>query len=225
MFGCLLLAGCANVKLTGLRELATVPQLTPSIIYVADFTLDPQSIKVETGVLPFSPVSSERFDESETLFPRLLGMPVERGVRARELVNLMATSIVEDLRSLGLDADRYGADSQLAIDGWLVRGMFIRTDEGNRISRALVGFGEGKTELEVLTSLSDLTNGAPRAFCEVGTNARSSRGAGAIISFDPYAALGRFMMGGLDLDKNVMESAGRIAREIAQTVQHHNCTA
>lgn len=223
MIGCLLLAGCANVKLTGLRELATVPEVTPRIIYVADFSLDPQSIRVETGVLPLSPVSSEKSDESETLFPRLAGMPVERAVRARELVNLMATSLVEDLRNLGFNAYRLSTNGQAAADGWLVRGTFIRIDEGNRIRRALVGFGDGKTELEVLSSLSDLANGAPRPFCELGMNARSSRGAGAIISFDPYDALGRFMICGLDLDKNVMESAGRIAREIARTIQHHNC--
>ena len=225
IIGCLLLAGCANVKLTGLRELSPVPEITPSIIYVADFTLDPQSIRVETGVLPVSPVSSDKSDESETLFPRLVGMPVERAVRARELVSLMATSLVEDLRNLGLNANRLSVNDQAAADGWLVRGRFIRIDEGNRIRRALVGFGDGKTELEVLTSLSDLASGAPKPFCALGTEARSSRGAGAIISFDPYDALGRFMICGLDLDKNVMESAGRIAMEIAQTIQHHNCVA
>jgi len=33
------------------------------------------------------------------------------------------------------------------------------------------------------------------------------------------------MFCGLDLDKNVMESADSIAREIAQTVQHRDCPA
>ncbi|MBV8356503.1 MAG: DUF4410 domain-containing protein [Deltaproteobacteria bacterium] len=225
MIGCLLLAGCANVKLTGRRELAPVPEVTPSIIYVADFTLEPQSLRVETGILPVSPVSSDKSDESETLLPKLVGMPVERAVRARELVNLMTTSLVEDLRNLGLNAYRLSANSQAAADGWLVRGTFIRIDEGNRIRRALIGFGDGETELEVLTSLSDLPRGAPRPFCALNMEARSSRRAGAMISFDPYETLGRFMVDGLDLDKNVMESAGRLAREIAQTIQHHNCAA
>ena len=206
VIGCLLLAGCANVKLTGLRELAPVPEVTPNIIHVADFTLDPQSMRLETGILPISPVSSDKSDESETLFPRLVGMPVERAVRARELVNLMASSLVEDLRNLGLNADRLSANDQATADGWLVRGSFIRIDEGNRLRRALIGFGDGKTELEVLTSLSDLASGAPQPFCALGMEARSSRGAGAIIAFDPYDALGRFMVDGLDLDKNVMES-------------------
>jgi len=73
MIGCLLLAGCADVKLTGVQELAAVPELSPRIIYVADFTLEPQRFRVETGILPVSPVSSDKSDESETLFPRLVG--------------------------------------------------------------------------------------------------------------------------------------------------------
>jgi hypothetical protein len=225
MIGCVLLAGCTNVKLSAVNGMATVPEVKPRIVYVADFNLDPQSINVETGVLPVSPVTSDKSDESETLFPRLAGMPVERMVRARELVNLMATSLVADLRDLGLNAYRLTANDQTAPDGWLVSGTFIQIDEGNRIRRALVGFGDGKTELQVLTSLSDLVTGAPRAFCELGISAHSSKGPGAIILFDLYDAIGRFMLGGLDLDKNVMESAGRIAKEIAEAIQHQSCAS
>jgi len=225
IIGCLLMAACANVKVTGRHQLALVPEIAPRTIYVGDFNLDPQSIKLETGLFPISPVSSTQSDESETLFARLAGMPTERTVRARELVELMADSIVEDLRSLGLNASRVRANGAAPAESWLVRGTFVYTDEGNRISRALVGFGEGKTELETLIWLNDMQGSAPRPFCELGTNARSSRGPGAITSIDPYEALGRFMIGGLDLDKNVMETARRIAREIAQTIQHRNCTA
>jgi hypothetical protein len=137
----------------------------------------------------------------------------------------MTASIVEDLRNLGLNASRLGAYGHAPAGSWLVRGAFVYTDEGNRIRRALVGFGEGKTELELLIWLNDLQGGAARPFCELGTNARSSGGPGAITSIDPFEALGRFMTGGLDLDRNVMETARRIAREIAQTIEHHNCTA
>jgi hypothetical protein len=225
MVACLIMAGCANVKVTALHELGAVPDVIPKAIYVADFHLDPESIGLETGILPVSPVSSEKSDESDTLFPRLFGVPVERPVRARELVNLMATTLVEDLRNLGFNAYRLNAGDQTLADGWLVTGSFIRVNQGNRLRRALIGFGNGRTELEVATSLSDLAAGIPRQFCEVSTAARSSRGAGAMISFDPLTAPGRFMLCGLDLDKNVMESAGRIARNIAQTVRQHDCAA
>jgi Domain of unknown function (DUF4410) len=221
---CLVMAACANVKVTG-RELATLPEVTPRVIYVADFSLDPRTIKLETGILPLPALNSTKSDESDTLFPKMVGVPIERTVRARELVQLMTDSIVEDLRDRGLDAYRLNAMSQAPADGWLVRGTFIYTDEGNRIRRALVGLGEGKTELQMLISLNELGTGAPRPFCEVGTSVRSSSGPGALVSVDPYGALARFMVDALDLDKNVMETARRIAREIDKTIQHHNCAA
>ena len=71
IIGCLFIAGCANVKVTGRRELAAVPEAKPRTIYVTDFGLDPQTIKLESGLLPFSPLSSTKSDESETLLPRL----------------------------------------------------------------------------------------------------------------------------------------------------------
>jgi Domain of unknown function (DUF4410) len=225
IIGCLLVAACANVRVTGGRELAAVPEVSPTIIYVSDFTLDPQTLKPETGILPLWPINSTKSDESETLFPRLLGVPIERTVRARELVQLMTDSIVEDLRNLGLNADRLTPASQAPAEGWLVRGSFIQTDEGDRIRRVLVGFGEGKTELQMLVSLNQLGAGVPRPFCEVGTTAHSRSGPGAMVSIDPFEALGRFLAEGLDLDKNVMETARRIAREIDKTIHRHSCPA
>jgi Domain of unknown function (DUF4410) len=225
MTAALLIAACSNVKVTRLPDGNAVPESTPKVIYVVDFHLDPESIGLETGILPLSPMSSEKSDESATLLPRMLGMPVQRTVRARELVNLMATTLVEDLRDLGFNAYRVNHGERVLSAGWLVSGSFIWVNQGNRLRRALIGFGEGGTELEVATSLSDLAKGVPRQFCSVSIAAHSSRKAGALISFDPLTAPGRFMLCGLDLDKNVMESADSIAREIAQTVQHRDCPA
>jgi hypothetical protein len=219
----LLVAGCSNVRVTNLQETGAVPDAAPKTIYVADFHIDPELIAPENGILPLSPLSSEKADESDTLLPRMFGVPVEPKVRARELVNLMSATLVDDLRELGLNAYRVAVDEQKPGDGWLVSGSFIRVNQGNRLRRALIGFGNGRTELEVATSLSDLASSTPRRFCSLNVNAHSSRGAGALISFDPLTAPGRFMTCGLDLDKNVMESAGSIARDIARTVLDHDC--
>jgi hypothetical protein len=245
MINCFVLVGCTSVRLTDQREIGSVPSITPKVIYVDDFTLQSENMSVETGVLPVSPVNSASFDESDTLLPRLLGVPVERGVRARELVNLMASSLVEDLKNLGFDAYRlkslspkrysltpkegYSQTGSLPGDkppaqGWLVSGTFVRVDEGDRLRRALIGFGDGATELEAIVSLSDLSGGNPRLFCELSTSARSDHHPGALISLDPYEAVGRFIAGGLDLDKNVMKSAARVATAVAHRAKQHECS-
>jgi hypothetical protein len=217
---CLLLVGCANVKVIGQREIGKLPAVQPKVIYVADFALDTRTMLAESGVLPISPAAA---DESVSLPLRLMGVPIERAARAHELVNLMSSSLVEDLRSIGLNAYHLSANERLPTEGWLVSGVFVQMDEGNRLRRALIGFGSGGTTLQLTTSLSDLVNGIPRPFCELRTSTRSRNRPGAIISFDPYAVAARFVVCRLDLDTNVTDSAAKIATDIARRVQYHDC--
>ena len=157
------------------------------------------------------------------MFSRIFGVQIDRGILERELANLMATSLIEDLRNRGLTAYRFGPRDHLPAGGWLLEGTFVQVDEGNRLKRALIGFGQGATELEVVTSLSALSDHHLRPFCEVSTIAHSRHQAGAIISLNPLDAAGRFMLGGLDLDKNVMETGSKLAATIAHRVESHDC--
>jgi hypothetical protein len=97
----LLLAGCATVKVIGQRAIGAVPTAPPSVIYVSDFTFSAEGVSAERGILPISLVN-EAAGESSIVFSRIFGLQIDRGIRARELANLMATSLVEDLRNLGL---------------------------------------------------------------------------------------------------------------------------
>jgi Domain of unknown function (DUF4410) len=135
----------------------------------------------------------------------------------------MATTLIEVLRARGITAYRFDRADQLPAGSWLLQGTFVQVDQGNRLERALIGFGRGATELDVVASLSDLRDGHPLPFCEVDTIAHSRREAGAILSPNPFDAVGRFMLGGLDLDKNVMETGSKLAITIAHSVQSHDC--
>jgi hypothetical protein len=57
-------------------------------------------------------------------------VPTDRNVRERELANLMSTSLVEDLRSVGLTASRFGLRDRLPRGAWLLQGTFVQVDEG-----------------------------------------------------------------------------------------------
>jgi len=85
----------------------------------------------------------------------------------------LSSSLVEDLRSIGLNAYHLSANERLPTEGWLVSGGFVQMDEGNRLRRAIIGFGSGGTTLQLTTSLSDLVSGIPRPFCELRTSTRS----------------------------------------------------
>jgi hypothetical protein len=218
----LMLAGCATVKVTGQRALGTVPAAPPSVVYVSDFTFNFPGLSGERGVLPISLVN-EAASESTIVFSRLFGVQVNPAIRQRELANLMTTSLIEDLRSAGVTAYRFGPRDKLPAGSWLLQGIFVQVDEGNRLERALIGFGGGATELDVVASLSDLRDDQPRPFCELSTIAHSRREAGALVSLNPLDAVGRFMLGGVDLDKNVMETGSKLATTIAHRVQAHDC--
>ena len=218
----LLLAGCATVKLRGQRALGAIPITAPQAVYVADFIFRSEGISAERGILPLSLVN-EAASESSIVFSRVFGIRINRGVRERELANLMATTLIEDLRNVGVIAYRFGSRDKLPAGSWLLQGTFVQVDEGNRIARALIGFGEGATELDVVASLSDSSGDSLRPFCELSTIAHSPHQAGAIISLNPLGAVGRFMAGGLDLDKNVMETGSKLATIIADRVQSHEC--
>jgi len=188
--------------------MSATPPTAPRIIYAMDFDLQPGSFQAESGILPISPISAEV--PGAFTIPRILGVPEDSGDRERELLKLMSSALVDDLTSAGLNA-RF-----LPSEGWLVRGAFVQVDEGNRLRRALIGFGSGATRLRVIVWVSDLRHGSSGPFCALDTSTHSSRKPGAVLSFDPYVVAARFVIDGLDLDTNVTQIAAQIADDISE---------
>src|SRR5512135_1500190 len=117
----LLLAGCATVKVSGQRALGAVPAAPPSAVYVSDFTFNSE-LTPERGVLPIT-LMDEDASESTVVFSRLFGLHINRGIRERELANLMATTLIEDLRNVGVLAYRFGPRDKLPTGSWLLQGV------------------------------------------------------------------------------------------------------
>src|SRR5437764_7450589 len=89
----------------------------------------------------------------------------------------------------------------------LVRGVFTGVNQGNQLRRAVIGFGAGKTDLQVLVDINDLAQGAPKPFYELNMTADSGRtpGAGPMIALGPAGAAARFVIASKDLDRNVKQ--------------------
>jgi len=211
---CLLLSACRTAQISDRRELGAQPATKPALIYVSDFELDAQNIESEPGLLP----------QPGTLLPRrgilseLTGRSGTPEDRARELVNRMSDSLVTDLTDAGINARRLMPGEPLPLAGWLVRGVFTEVQEGNRLRRAVIGFGVGKTELQVLVYLDDLAGGVPKPFYEFDTSADS----GDMPGGGKYAAGVKYVMGRFDLDKNVTQTASAIAGDISQRIKNQS---
>ena len=193
--------------------MSAMPPTAPRMIYVRDFDLKPGRFQAESGILPISPISA---NVPGAFIPRILGVPEDSGDRERELLKLMSSALVDDLTSAGLNARFLPSGELLPSEGWLVRGAFVQVDEGNRLRRALIGFGSGATRLRVIVWVSDLGHGSVGPFCALDTSTHSSRKPGAALSFDPYIGAARFVIDGLDLDTNVTQIAAQIADDISE---------
>jgi hypothetical protein len=97
--------------------------------------------------------------------------------------------------------------------------VFLQVDQGNRLRRAVVGFGEGRTEMEVAAAADDLANGQPAPLYDVDASAHSGNMPGAVVTLNPIVAGIRFAMAGHDLDRNVGECATKIASEVEMRVK------
>lgn len=186
------------------------------VIYIADFELNTANIKTDKAAPPGPPKA-----------PGLLGkvLPPPPGAKkspqelARELVDSMRASIVKNLTQAGLTARRWQTGDTFPANGWLLRGVFTSVDQGNQLERAAIGFGKGKTDLQVLVDIANLAHGAPTNQLNAVKAAASSGqtpGSAPMIERHPAVVAARFVFAGNDLNKNVKQTAAQIAEAVVQ---------
>jgi hypothetical protein len=213
-----LAGGCKSANVTSQREFAPVAAEKPQVVYVANFELGVQNIQHEDGLLSNRPGPVGRIGS------RLSGAPEDPATRAQQLVDLMADSLVKQLAKAGFNAQRLIPGTPTPSQGWLVRGAFVEVQEGNRLRRAMIGFGQGETELQVVTTVNDLSQGPPKPLYELATEASSGNkpGAAPSLALGPWGAAARFVMSKHDLEKNVKQTASQVATQVSQRVQSPN---
>ena len=209
---CAVLCGCGTARVASRHEVSTAPMAKPSVVYVADFKLKESHLKTDHGLLPVPALP----DNPVANALPLPGVPKNPTAIRHKLVDSMSTALVSDLRKAGLDAQRLPAGEPMPKSGWLVRGTFVQASEGNQFGRAVIGFGVGKTDLEVLASIRDLAASEPQTIAELNTTANSGKAPGAGPTFVGAA---RLLIASSDLDRNVKQTASKIASEVVQHIK------
>ncbi|HMC73203.1 MAG TPA: DUF4410 domain-containing protein, partial [Terriglobales bacterium] len=125
------------------------------VIYVSDFDLDAANFKQDKGGItgkgyllpapPKSPLRRKRQDPSTA---------------ASNLIRLMSESLVADLQKAGFKAQRLASTDSAPTEGLLVSGVFTELSEGNQMRRALLGFGSGKSKMELYIMVADASSAA-----------------------------------------------------------------
>src|SRR5512132_1582950 len=104
-----------------------LPRTLPKLIYVANFALDAEKSVADEGVRGALPGPLGR------RLPRVLAQenPADK---ARQIVETMAESMVQQLKAKGVQAQRLrNPGNDLPPEGWLVQGAFTVVDQGNRL--------------------------------------------------------------------------------------------
>jgi hypothetical protein len=136
---------------------------------------------------------------------------------ARRVVDEMATALVKDLDAAGLPAERLPPGRALPADGWLVRGVFTEVDPGKPLRRAVIGFGSGKTDMEVQVGVSDLAAANPaESFLVFGTVTDPSRLPGGVVTRNPYVVAAKFVLEKGAPRRDVEQTAKAIADELVK---------
>lgn len=186
------------------------PVRPPRTVYVEDFVLDHQNIQADEGL-------RGRVGVLQRL-PRL-GSQADPAERAQKLVNLLAQSLVANLTESGIPAQRLVPGAPLPADGWLLHGAFVEVDEGNRLRRAVIGFGSGGTQMEVMVGVNDLARNPEAPFIIFGTVTDPSKLPGAVVTLNPYMAAAKFVLAKDATDRDVKHTSQEIVSELLKYKQ------
>ncbi|WP_109481036.1 DUF4410 domain-containing protein [Paraburkholderia sp. C35] len=173
------------------------------VVYVSDFELDAADITPDQSRLS----RARRFAGSLSPVHPLQQDPQQK---AQALVAKMSDTLVADLQHDGIDARRLPANAPLPAQGWLVRGVFLAVDEGNRVKRAVVGFGAGQGRIELAVAIDPLPEQSPAPLYQTVDGQSDKHMPGAIVKMNPYAAAARFVMAGNDQQADIKQAAGQV---------------
>ncbi len=169
--------GCgpkARVQNVHVDESAVLPR--PGRILVFDF---------ETGA------SDVRVGRSSGKASRASGLSVDdAGALAEAVADALAAQLVDDIRTLGLVAERANGTVPPAMNDVVIQGRFLRIDEGSAVKRFVIGFGAGATELRTQVEIFHLDTYGWRPIKQFDTVAQGSRYPGAAFGVAGGAAAG-----------------------------------
>jgi hypothetical protein len=188
---------------------ATAPGAPQRPVYVRDFLFDAQNLKADEGLL------GRRQGPVRGLLQGL--KPSEDPTaKARHLAALLSNTIVAELNNAGVRARRLEPVALIPQDGLLVGGEFLEVDEGNRMRRAMVGFGAGTEEVKVQVEMYDLAKDSNSPFLVYGAGEEGRKGPGAVAFRNPYAAAARYVLSRRATEKDVVKLGNQIAADLVK---------
>ncbi len=196
----------------------------PRVVYVADFTIDPSVVEtasdVPSRVLANRPILSRLRNSIGGVGGR--ADSTDPSQESRQAVDQLATALVRELTRSGVAAQRIRGGAEPPSDGWIVHGVFVALDEGNRVTSSMVGFGTGQPHVEVSGDIVALTNDSSSLVLTFGDSSRTRHMPGAAVTRNPYAMAARFVMSRGATGRDVQDLGKRLGEEIVTFMRDRN---
>jgi hypothetical protein len=132
---CASFLACAGTRYAGVTE--EEPLAKPSALLVYDFAVSADDL-VGDALGP-------AFD------------PPQPGDRDHAIARELSEALVAKLREKGIAAERAETPTPLARGHLLLQGQFVTMNEGNRLTRMVIGFGAGRQEVRVQVQMYEWT--------------------------------------------------------------------
>ncbi len=183
--------------------------LKPRPVVVRDFAFDVAQLHTDEGL------SSGRQGPVKRIRQEL--RPAETPAqKAARLAGLLSETIAKELVAVQIPATRQPVGAPWPKDGLAVDGQFMQVDEGNRLKRAIVGFGAGASEALVQVAVYDLSQSREQPILVYGTGTGSKPMPGAVVTMNPYAMAARYVLSRNATEKDVRKLGKQIAQDLAQ---------
>jgi Domain of unknown function (DUF4410) len=130
-----MVSGCASTKVSDREVLVTEKIPRPDRILVHDFVATPADVPPDSAL-----VAAEMANSQQT---------PEHIATGRRVGADMATQLVQEIRGMGLPAERATTQSMPKINDIVIRGYLLSVDEGSTAKRVAIGFGAGASQLSV----------------------------------------------------------------------------
>jgi len=201
------LAGSSTASQSATTQATLVANPRP--VVVRDFAFDVAQLHTDQGLL----------SGREGPVKRIVGglraeeTPAEKATR---VAGLLSETIAKELAVLKIPASREQPGAPWPADGLVVSGQFMQVDEGNRLKRAIVGFGAGATEVLAQVAVYDLAQSREHPILVYGTGSGSKPMPGAVVTLNPYAMAAKYVLSRNATEKEVRKLGKQIAKDLAQ---------
>jgi hypothetical protein len=212
----LLLASCASSGVAQKQIAPAAQELArPALVIVYDFAGAREDLPSDSVILRYYQQGSVPQTKKQ----------VELG---RQLGRLVAQKLVANLNKAGIAAQPVDSAPVPRIGDAVVRGEFIVVNEGSRLTRVLIGFGAGSTELKTLVEAYAVTATGVRPLGSAQIEAAGGKMPGMLVPVGIAAGVGSIAASAAisgvsnavqEVGPETIEAAAeRTAKEIARLV-------